>query len=115
MLTNYLIVGGLSFTLGFGSAWTIQDWRHDSKILKANEKIEVRQDQNIDKAQVASTQFEVKQNETKTEFKTIYRDVEKMVYRPIYANTCFDADGLQLVTRAVENTISTGKPDNALQ
>lgn len=115
MLTNYLIVGGLSFVLGFGSAWKAQDWRHDSKVLKANQTIEVRQDQNIDKAQVASTQFEVKQNETKTEFKTIYRDVEKIVYRPIYANTCFDADGLQLVTRAVENTISTGKPDNVLR
>ena len=115
MLTNYLIVGGLSFTLGFGSAWTIQDWRHDSKVLKANQKIEVRQDENISKAQVASTQFEVKQNETKTEFKTIYRDVEKIVYKPIYANTCFDSDGLQLITRAVENTISTGKPSDFVQ
>ena len=115
MLTDYLIVGVVSFGLGFGGAWKVQDWRHDSKVLEVNQTIEVRQDQNIDKAQVASTQFEVKQNETKTEFKTIYRDVEKIVYRPIYANTCFDADGLQLITRAVENTISTGKPDNALQ
>ncbi len=115
MLTNYLIAGGVSFVLGFGSAWTVQDWRHDSKVLKANQAIEVRQDQNINKAQVASTQFEAKQNETKTEFKTIYRDVEKIVYRPIYANTCFDADGLQLITRAVENTISTGQPNNDLQ
>jgi len=115
MLTNYLIVGGVSFVIGFGSAWQIQDWRHDSKVLKADQKIEVRQDQNIDKAQVASTQFETKQNETKTEFKTIYRDVEKIVYRPVYNNICFDADGLQLITRATQNTITTGKPDNALQ
>ena len=115
MLTDYLIVGGVSFVLGFGSAWKTQDWRHDSKVLKANQTIEVRQDENISKAQVASTQFEAKQNETKTEFKTIYRDVEKIVYRPIYANTCFDADGLQLITRAIENTISTGKPNNNLQ
>jgi len=115
MLTNYLIVGGVSFVIGFGSAWQVQDWRHDSKVLKADQKIEVRQDQNIDKAQVASTQFEEKQNETKTEFKTIYRDVEKIIYRPVYNNICFDADGLQLITKAVENTISTGKPDNALQ
>ena len=115
MLTNYLIVGGLSFVVGFGSAWTIQDWRHDSKVLKADQKIEVRQDENINKAQVASTQFEAKQNETKTEFKTIYRDVEKIVYRPVYSNICFDADGLQLITKATQNTITTGKPSDALQ
>jgi hypothetical protein len=115
MLTNYLIVGGVSFVIGFGSAWQVQDWRHDSKVLKADQKIEVRQDQNIDKAQVASTQFEAKQSETKTEFKTIYRDVGKIVYRPIYANTCFDADGLQLITKAVENTITTGKPSDFVQ
>ena len=115
MLTNYLIAGGLSFVVGFGSAWTVQDWRHDSKVLKANQKIEVRQDENINKAQVASTQFEAKQNEAKTEFRTIYRDVEKIVYRPVYSNICFDADGLQLITKATQNTITTGKPDNALQ
>jgi len=115
MLTNYLIVGVTSFAIGFGSAWQIQDWRHDSKVLKTDQKIEVRQDENISKAQVASTQFEAKQNETKTEFKTIYRDVEKIVYRPIYANTCFDADGLQLITKATQNTITTGKPSDALQ
>ena len=114
MIRNYLIVAGV-FGFGFGSAWQVQDWRHDSKVLKADQKIEVRQDENINKAQVASTQFEVKQSETKTEFKTIYRDVEKIVYRPIYTNICFDADGLQLVTRSVENTITTGKTDNALQ
>lgn len=115
MIRNYLIVAGVAFGFGFGSAWQVQDWRHDSKVLKADQKIEVRQDENINKAQVASTQFEVKQNETKTEFKTIYRDVEKIVYKPIYANTCFDSDGLQLITKATQNTISTGKPDNALQ
>jgi hypothetical protein len=115
MLTNYLIVGGVSFVIGFGSAWQVQDWRHDSKVLKADQKIEVRQDENISKAQVASTQFEVKQNETKTEFKTIYRDVEKIVYRPVYSNICFDADGLQLITKATQNTITTGKPSDALQ
>jgi len=115
MIRNYLIVAGVAFGFGFGSAWQIQDWRHDSKVLKADQKIEVRQDENISKAQVASTQFEVKQSETKTEFKTIYRDVEKIVYRPIYSNICFDADGLQLITKAVENTITTGEPDNALQ
>jgi hypothetical protein len=115
MLTNYLIVGGVSFVVGFGSAWTVQDWRHDSKALESNKKIEVRQDQNIDKAQVASTRFEAKQNETKTEFKTIYRDVEKIIYRPIYTNICFDSDGLQLITRATQNTITTGKPSDALQ
>jgi len=115
MLTNYLIVGGVSFVIGFGSAWQVQDWRHDSKVLKADQKIEVRQDENINKAQVASTQFEAKQNETKTEFKTIYRDVEKIIYRPVYNNICFDADGLQLITKATKNTITTGQPSDALQ
>ena len=57
MLTNYLIVGGLSFVVGFGSAWTVQDWRHDSKVLKANQKIEeltVIKDQFADIATPAS-------------------------------------------------------------
>ena len=41
--------------------------------------------------------------------------LKKIVYRPIYANTCFDADGLQLITKAVENTITTGKPSDFVQ
>lgn len=49
---------------------------------------------------VAAT-YETKQAEVKTVTRTIVKRVETFIDRPIYKNTCLDADGLKAVNDAL--------------
>lgn len=57
----------------------------------------------------ASRELEHARSKTEIKYRTITKEVEKLVDRPVYSNVCFDADGLRLANEALRPTV-TGEP-----
>ena len=64
------------------------------------------------KAQAAATKTEAVRVEIRYRTKTITKEVDKIVDRPVYRNVCLDADGLRLARCAIRGqSADTCKPD----
>lgn len=55
-----------------------------------------------------AAQLEQSRHERKTVYRTITRDVEKVVTRDVYRNVCLDADGVRLINDAFAGRASAG-------
>lgn len=60
-----------------------------------------------------AAQLEQSRHDRKTIYRTITRDVEKVVTRDVYRNECLDTDGLRIVNDALAGA-RTGQPDAAV-
>jgi hypothetical protein len=49
----------------------------------------------------ASAELEAARGKTAIKYKTIVKEVEKIVERPVYSGVCFDDDGLRLANAAL--------------
>jgi hypothetical protein len=59
----------------------------------------------------ASAQLEAARGKTAIKYKTIVKEVEKIVERPVYSTVCFDADGLRLANAALAGSATAaGQP-----
>lgn len=67
-------------------------------------------------ANTASTQLETVREKTRTVFRTITQEVDKIVERPVYRNVCLDDDGVQRVNAAIAAGARTapGEPDRGV-
>ena len=52
-------------------------------------------------AHTAAKRLEVAHAKTRVEFRTITKEVEKIVEKPVYRDVCLDADGLRAVNAAL--------------
>jgi hypothetical protein len=63
----------------------------------------------------ASAQLEAARGKTAIKYKTIVKEVEKVVERPVYSNLCLDDDGLRLVNAALTGSATAaGQPVDTL-
>ncbi|RZJ24778.1 MAG: hypothetical protein EOO54_08400 [Haliea sp.] len=109
-----LIAAAVAGLIGFGSAWTVQDWRHDAAMLKRTQeegKALVRKADNID---AAATNHEAFKAKTEVRYVTRTRTIEKLVDRPVYRNQCIDADGLRELNAAIAGRDDSGEPAPAV-
>lgn len=84
--------------LGGGYAvWQVQGfWYQRKEAKRAADQLELDR-LNRAAANVAATTFETKKAKNEVRYKTITREVEKLVDRPVYQSACFDDDGLRLL------------------
>lgn len=76
----------------------------------AEKNVQKIRDANIAQANAAVATLESTNAEARIVFRTITHSVDKVVDRPVYLNTCFDADGLQLVNAALAGVAAAGAP-----
>ena len=69
------------------------EWAEANRIARAAEE---------KKAQAAATKTEAVRVEIRYRTKTITKEVDKIVDRPIYSNVCLDTDGLRLARMAIK-------------
>ena len=98
--------------------------QYASKLKQANQKC-IAQIQEIERKQVkalaeaqnkannASAGYEQIKAEQRAKVETVTRTVQKIVERPIYKSSCFDADGLSEINSLIK-TSDTSQPDPAL-
>ena len=89
----------------------------DQKCIAQIQEIERKQVKALaeaqDKANKASAEYEQVKAEQRTKVETVTRTVQKIVERPIYKSSCFDADGLSEINSLIKAS-DTSQPDPAM-
>lgn len=113
-LTLYVAVALAASMFSGAGVWKIQSWRYDAKD-KQRIEAQLELDRNNRKVtQAASEGYENDRSKTITKYRTIEVEVEKIVDRPVYRNSCFDDSGLRILQQAIGTTGNPGKPENAV-
>lgn len=95
------IVAAVAAVLGFLAGWNVQAWRYRAAEADRLEAQADKKDENATQADTAAQAHEADKAATRVEFRTVYRDVEKIVERPVYRSQCLDDDGLRALSRAI--------------
>ena len=104
----------LVFALGLTGGWKVQAWRwaaSDAKRLASEQEAARAQAMRADKA---AASFEAERADQRQAMQIIYRDVERVIEKPIYRNVCLDADGLRLIARAIAPEPAASEPAPAV-
>jgi hypothetical protein len=76
--------------------------RCEAKHLKADAVAQAQREKQIGQAQANDTKAAEANVQRETLVREITREVPKIIDRPIYRNVCIDADGVRLISRAVD-------------
>lgn len=111
---NWLITGvaGLAALIGaffFGRSTGIDHER--ARNLAALEKGRKAIEQSIAQVQAVDRARVEQEGQRQTIVREIYREVPKILDRPVYRNVCVDADGVRIIRRAV--AAANGRGDAA--
>jgi hypothetical protein len=97
----YLAIALLSAALSFTGAWKVQSWRHAAMEADRLEQAAKETARKVDKIDVAAVGHETDKTSIRTVFRTITKEVAHVVEKPVYRNVCLDADGLRVLSTAI--------------
>lgn len=107
-LIRALLAALVALLIGFGVGY-YQGVEHQKNVdIIAQVKINKEA---MDKYDKLSLELEDERRKNKVVYRTITKEVEKIIDRPIYSNQCFDDDGVRLYNDALKGTNSS-KPSN---
>lgn len=102
MIYTHAAVALVGLAMGFGSAWKVQAWRHDSMELARTVQAGKDLKRAVETQDRAVTTFIEEQRNAKPIYQRIVVEVDKIVDRPVYRAQCFDADGLRQLGAALD-------------
>ena len=86
---------------GFGAGWQVQAWRYTAaQVDQVAEQAQAVQ-QAASQADAAASGHEAAKERIRVEFQTVYRDVERVVEKPVYRDVCLDDDGMRVLSAAI--------------
>lgn len=91
-------------SLSFGAGWMVNGWRWEAKEADKLRELAEAQAKADKRSYDASVTFEKGKERVRTVFKEIEVEVEKIIDRPVYLQSCLDDGGLQFLGRAIEET-----------
>ena len=107
-LAALLIAGGIGLAAGAGAAHRITADHYEAAAARAQQAAaEAYQARTVELNDIAA-QLEQSRHERKTVYRTITREVEKVVTRDVYRNVCLDVDGVRIVNEALAGRAGTG-------
>lgn len=84
----------------------------DSVRVEWEEANRLQREAEAKQAEQASTKLEASREKAKVVYRTITKEVDKVVTRDVYRNVCLDADGLRIAAAAIRGEIAAPKqPD----
>ncbi len=117
MLNPYLIIGALVGAIllaggGYLKGWSSASDHYLAASLKATHTKTVAK---LNQANVQSSALEAGNAQDRIVYRTITRNVDRIVDRPVYRAECIDADGLRLINAAIAGRIAdTIQPDGTM-
>lgn len=110
LIVTVLVLGGV-YVKGRVDGATVCDARVTELLAESATRERNAQQQAINATQA----LEIQRGKTEIKYKTLVREVEKVVERPVYANVCLDADGLRLANAALAGSSTASRvPADAL-
>lgn len=105
-----LIAAAIAGALGFGAAWQAQSWRFDAaEKARIEAELEVASMRAV-QSDTASASHEKDKAEVQIQFRTIIKEVDRVVEKAVYRNVCLDSDGLRILTDAIGNPAAPSEP-----
>lgn len=105
MLLDNLLIGLLMLVTTFGGGYYIGSTHANDKhaaSLLAQQQESIKQLNIRSKAlSLMSAQLEKAKNERTVEYRTLTKEVDRVVTKPVYRNQCFDAAGLRIANTAL--------------
>ena len=114
MIYTYAAVAVVAAVLSAGSTWQVQGWRFDAREKDRIEAAAELASNNRQAAQSASEGLENDRTRIEVKYRTITRNVEKIIDRPIYLQRCLDDDGLHALRGALGTASDTSEPADAV-
>lgn len=107
-LTALLIAAAIGLAVGAGAACKLTADHYEAAAARAQQDAaDAYQARTVELNHIAA-QLEQARHERKTVYRTITRDVEKVVTRDVYRNVCLDADGMRIVNDALAGRAGAG-------
>ena len=113
-LTALLIAAGIGLAAGAGAAYKITSDHYDAAAARAQQEAAAAYQARTVELNAIAAQLEQSRHERKIVYRSIARDVEKVVTRDVYRNVCLDADGVRIVNDALAGRTGTGQPADAM-
>lgn len=109
-LYTYAATAVVALALGFAGGWKTQGWRWDASEKQRIEQEAKERQKQLDRANTASATFEDKRTTNETRYRTVTVTLEKVVERPVYLQSCLDADGLRVLNDQITRAADPGEP-----
>ena len=106
MIYTHAAVGLAALAIGFGGAWKTQEWRHTAARVKAVEQAAKDTFRNVERQDTAVGDYTKDQANAKVIYQRIVVEVDKIVERPVYRQTCLDDEGLGALNRALNGGVT---------
>jgi len=114
-LATYTAVALLAASVAGAGAWQVQSWRYAAKDAQRIEAQAERARNDRKAAQVASEGFENDKAKREIKYRTITREVEKIIDRPVYRDGLrMDGDGLRILNATIRAPGHPGEPGSAM-
>jgi len=108
----------VTLAAGFAAGWKVQGWRWAASDRDAIEMARVREEQLRAEVDKASAGHEADRAKLRTEFRTIFQEVERVVEKPVYRDReCLDDAGLGVLRNAIHagDPGASGEPAGAVR
>ena len=107
------LIAGI-FLAGVASGVKIQAGLTAQRDLATAQAGAKEQARRVDKIDAAAVGYEADKAHIRTQFKTIIKEVDRVVQKPVYLNICFDDDGLRAARAAIGPAATASQPAPAL-
>jgi hypothetical protein len=92
-------------------------WHAGQDAIKENLRLEQEAKERgiqIQRIDTASVSHEADKRQIQTKFRTITKEVERVVEKPVYRDECFDADGMRALGAAIHPAAAASEPKGAV-
>lgn len=107
------LIAGI-FLAGLASGVKIHAGMTAQRDLAAQQAGAKEQARRTDKIDAAATGHETDKAQIRTQFKTIIKEVDRVVQKPVYLNVCLDDDGLRAARAAIGPAPAASQPAPAV-
>jgi len=110
----YLLAALLALSVGFGSGWKVRAWKASSD--DADRVSQVAHDAAVkaERVDTAATAHEAFKAAVQVREHIVYREVERVIEKPVYSNVCLDDDGLRIIAADIAARTAPSEPAPAL-
>jgi hypothetical protein len=111
----YIVAAGLIFASGVGVGVKWEKGQQAVRDTQAREQADEVRRQQLRGVDTAAEGHENDKAAIQTVFRTITKEVEHVVEKPVYRNVCIDPDGLRVANRAIAGAAAASGPAPALR
>lgn len=105
----YALVAAVIFSAGAGVSWKFTSDHYEAKAAR-DDRVALEDFKTaVQGMNALSKALEDQKNETRVVYKTIEREIPKIVDRPVYRNECIDLDGVSVINQALAGKLDSTK------